>query len=176
MTGLILGGADCLWDDLAQANELVPPLERVYIATNAAGIGWPIVDHWVSLHPDLFQAWGIIRSEMWPATANSYTTWTRSAAVGQAERIVQHWDDGSTGLLAVSVASTLRVEGVIGRVILCGVPMEGRPHFNDHDMWGSEPWPEADAKWPAWERSLWRMEGWVTSMSGRTRELLGAPA
>lgn len=93
--------------------------------------------------------------------------------------VIKHWGGGSSGLLAVAVAYEMGAD----QVVLCGVPMTERPHFpesEEHD--GEGDWVHADSHWRAWKRKLRRddhrsryLQENVRSMSGRTREVLGAP-
>lgn len=56
--------------------------------------------------------------------------------------------------------------------VLCGMPMDERPHF--HGGRGRRAWTDADFHWDVWLRFR-HLLGRARSMSGRTRELLGAP-
>lgn len=165
---LILGGAETLWDDVDGALQLTGGAwpGRV-VAVNEAGVHWEgDLHHWVSYHPEHMQGWAERRA------ANGYrgdfTTWARRMEPW-VDRQAPHWDGGSSGLLAVAVCHELGME----RVILCGVPIERRPHFHDRD--DGRPWKYADTHWRKWKKAAPKMAGWVRSMSGRTRDLLGEP-
>lgn len=154
MNALVLGGAACLWDDL----RALGPFRGVVIATNEAGVYYPHrVGHWATLHGEKLSRWmsergyrgGNMDFHAWPAPFPG-------------------WDKGSTGLHAVAVALLgLDCENVT----LCGVPMNDDPYF-----FGRDSWQKAHVHWPEWEALLPEMEGRVFSMSGRTRDLLGAPS
>jgi len=74
---------------------------------------------------------------------------------------------GSSGLFAARVGlEVLKYE----RVVLCGIPMEATAHFNR-----PEPWADAIPSRQGWLEALPVLKGKVFSMSGWTRELLGAP-
>jgi hypothetical protein len=75
---------------------------------------------------------------------------------------------GSSGLFACEVA--IKVLDVT-RIVLCGIPMHDEPHFFGGDVWRSGP-----AYWHEWLKALPHIEDNVRSMSGRTKELLGAPS
>lgn len=177
---LILGGADCVWEDVGAARALVR--DPVFIAVNDAGAHWEgHLDHWVTLHPEKLVgkyhhtynrdslSWERQRAER--GYPGGYETWSRRNP-GWVDYIIGHWGAGSSGLYAVTVALHLGL-----RAILCGVPMDARPHFA-----GATGAEDEDGNWAEWEqhRSKWRdkrhvIAGRVKSMSGWTRELLGAP-
>lgn len=74
---------------------------------------------------------------------------------------------GSSGLYAVK----LLMDRGFRKVVLAGVPMDAAGgHFFDPAEWG-----EVSSFWQVWLEQLPRLEDKVKSMSGRTRELLGAP-
>ncbi|MFP3947088.1 MAG: hypothetical protein ACLFWG_00025 [Longimicrobiales bacterium] len=175
---MILGGAECLWDDVAELERMVGGVwPGVVIAVNNAGVDWDRpLDHWVSMHPEKFHReckpgkggeW--IRRRRERGHPDGYVTWARREVPTLADRQVEVWAGGSSGLLAVAVADILNCP----LAVLCGVPMDRRPHY--HDVWDGKPWVHADAHWPAWTSNEDRLQGWVRSMSGRTREFLGYP-
>lgn len=203
MRALILGSGYCLWDDVEEVERLVGrEWDGLVIACNDAGVLWPrFLDHWVTMHPEQYRLWPNTKvglREEWAAAGRApeaYDDWaqTRPGWVEQramlghpdgfvrwarrnpdmVDRIVQTWGGGSSGLLAVATAEKLGAT----HAILCGMPMDRTPHVNDHHKCGSDPWMAADNHWRAWVRSKARrrMETWVRSMNGRTREHLGAP-
>lgn len=74
---------------------------------------------------------------------------------------------GSSGLYAVK----LLMDRGFDRIILAGVPMQASgAHFFD-----PKDWDEVDAFWQTWLDQANRINGIVKSMSGRTREIFGAP-
>jgi hypothetical protein len=144
---LVIGGAACVFNDLAAAQSL--GAYSITVAVNDIGDFLPSAPTArVSLHPDKFPG-AISPIDDFPEL------WTAGTSTG------------SSSLFAVRYAiEKLKAD----KVVLCGVPMDRQPHF-----YGGEPWHGADAMWPAWEAALPFMAGRVRSMSGRTRELLGAP-
>lgn len=179
MKALVLGGAACVWEDLAALEALYGRAwDGLVIAVNDIGVHWPRrLDHWASLHPENFRADRRHPERLgWPAQRDArghpggYITWGRRRGI--ADRVLAPWGGGASGMYAVTVAYEI---GCM-RVVLCGVPMDDRPHFAEstaHDP--AAPWTAADMHWRQWEKHADRMRGWVTSMSGRTRELLGTP-
>jgi hypothetical protein len=164
LTALVLGGADTLAQDRAQALELFQP--DLIIACNHAARDEPgRVDHWVSMHPDLFPKWiGARRAAGRPEAGRYWHPRHRPCPVPATA--IENWG-GSSGLLCVAVAYELGV----GRIVLAGVPMLKTARHYDDDRH----WLEARQYWPAWERWAPRMQGRVRSLSGWTADLLGRP-
>lgn len=170
MIALVLGGAGCLWEDVEAASALIHPADCLIVAVNDAGVWWPgRLDAWVTMHADEMPYRIRKRTELGhPA---GFTTWTRPYPRGMedreahCDRVIGGWGGGSSGLVAVGVAIQHRCS-----VILCGVPLDERPHFN---------------RTGAWEGAAGFREGWtdrsealaplVRSLSGWTRETFGAP-
>lgn len=168
LTAVVLGGAACLHDDLARALKLFTP--DVWIATNHAGRDTPgIVDHWVSMHPDLMPRWIAERARASREPAGQlWTAWRRrQPTLPDLEfKVVENWG-GSSGMLAVTVA----LEVGCDRIVLCGVPMDAKQgHYND-----PKPWKDALQYRKAWMDRAPGLSPKVRSMSGDTREWLGAP-
>lgn len=178
---LILGGASCVWDDVLAMEEVYgKPWDGLVIAANDVGSHWPRdLHHWVSLHPSKFARWMELRGKHHQLACDGITTWSQvSRWSGRrnyqplAQQEVTPWAGGSSGMLAVQVASEL---GVVG-VVLCGIPMTRTPHFSETTERFHRVWVGADGHSRAWKDQRARMVGWVKSMSGFTEELLGAPS
>jgi hypothetical protein len=170
---LILGGAACLWEDVGAALTLLgaPPATEneaswpagPVIATNEAGAAWAgCLDHWVTRHPEKLGTWQALRRVR--GYPDGYEVCSNQAWSG-VDVVIAPW--GSTsGLLAVARARGLGVR----RAVLCGIPMTVTAHFFD-----AKPWRNAGNAWRGWAANEHKMRGWVRSMSGRTRDMLGAP-
>lgn len=162
---VILGGADCVWSDLDNAQALFTP-DAVIACNHAARDYYGFVDHSVTMHPD-------IRDRLWiPAR--------RAAGLPDAGQLwhPRHrgaWPGstpieskgGSSGMLCIRVALELGFD----KIVLCGVPMAKlNRHYDDH-----RPWIEARQYHNVWLREAPALQGRVKSMSGWTREVFGAP-
>lgn len=168
---IVLGGAATLRDDQVVLAGLECARMPTFIGVNDGG--WAHsgrLDHWVTLHPELMEPRLAKRAN------KDYELWTKpyTPAKNQRERLpfwdrfqhnLGHWGVGSSGLFAVTVALHLGFQ----RIVLCGVPMDNGPNVN-----GNEDWQEHTIHRPGWLHHAHRM-GAVRSMSGWTRELLGAP-
>jgi hypothetical protein len=163
---LVLGGADSLFDDMEGALRLVR--DPVIVACNNAGFMVERLDHWATLHPEELP-W---REERRRANGypDRYVTWTRPYPSGMKDREAGHrtlagWEGGSSGMFAVGVALE-----VADRAILCGIPMDTRPHFDRVSGWET-----AEKYRDAWREKRSAMQKRARSMSGWTAELLGKP-
>lgn len=168
---LIMGGARCLWDDLAALGDW--PHDRM--AVNDIGSHWrDTLRHWVTLHPTYLPGWMHYRHGH--NYGNQGHVFTHTIAGRDGDQHVQHkWPildiGGSSGLFGVFTALLMGYE----RVVLAGMPMDGQPHYFD------PPWSEGAGLEGGAEEIVWReqagrtFEGRVKSLSGRTRDWLGAP-
>lgn len=164
LTALVLGGANCLADDKAAALALFDP--DLIVACNHAGRDDPgRIDHWATMHPELFPMWlRARRAAGRPEAGKLWHARHRPTTVGSEP--IESWG-GSSGLLCVSVAIHLGAT----HVVLAGVPMDKRnAHYDKPGLW-----TEARQYWPSWERHRAAMQGRVKSMSGWTHNLLGGP-
>lgn len=171
----VLGGAKTVWADLKEAKELAIP--HTYIATNETGRDFiDFLPHWCTLHTEKITAWYMQRinwrckgdgdiGQFW--TSNVKTLPNNDFLTPLSFRHVQSWD-GSSGLLAITVALALGYQ----KIILCGVPLDKKAgHYFSPD----EPWMDGPRYRHAWIKHKGDMEGRVKSMGGWTQSLLGAP-
>lgn len=171
---LVLGGADCVWDDLFDLETMLGEAWRgIVIGVNDVGCVWHRrLDHWCTLHPPYLRAWKEIRHTN--GFPGGYVCWTSSVVSSHkgVDHTVQGWGSGSSGWLALGVA-----KGVgCSKVVLCGVPLEVRPHFAESvEHQPDEPWIMARSHYTEWRKRRNEVQGWVRSMSGMTKKLLGAP-
>jgi len=173
-TCLILGGASCLHDDIAAYDG---PMDGV-VACNDAGMIWPGgLDAWISLHPQLFTLKRWIDKRQGPPArrlfahkeADKDTQRSRYPAGLEFTdyRFPGQTHSGSSGLFAAKVAL---IDLGFDRAVLCGVPMDPRPHFFDATDWKS-----AEGFRSAWLAVPQEYRDRMRSISGWTRTLLGAP-
>lgn len=169
-TAVVLGGAACVWAD---AVDYAGPWDGT-VAANDIGVVWPDrLDAWCSMHPEKLRKWaaerqssGLIRAPLWshrqavPAGA----PWLGHITPAQFGPKIRA---GNSGLFAAKIAM---VDLGFDRVVFCGCPMEPTPHF-----YGGEAWRDAEPHWADWLQLPPEWRARMRSMSGRTRELLGAP-
>lgn len=172
-TALVLGGAKCVWADIAKAVK-VTRFQGV-LACNHIGIVFPRrLDAWCSLHPDQFGAWCALREARGLSRHKRLYGQTGAAYVTQAVPVTLTPMDfpgqamnGTSSLFACKVAL---IDLGFDRVVLCGAPMEDGPHFyGDHGL------PHASQHRAGWLEALPHIRDRVRSMGGWTRDLLGAP-
>lgn len=172
---LVLGGAACVWEDLIEARGL-GTFDAV-CAINEAGAYYPgQVDVWASLHPEKFHIWARLRQEFGHSRAFTYAAHANNTHQGRPKAWpLDHVTDyrwpgmsssGSSGLFAVKVM----MEQGFDRIVLCGVPMNADPHFFD-----ARAWNEYTSFVDGWKVALPHVRDFARSMSGQTREWLGAP-
>ena len=170
----VVGSARCVWDDLAELGDF----KGHRMAVKQMGLylrgGF---EHWAGFHGERFQWWVPLAGYRIDGDLNtSPRKWkpTRRAMTHSDEKnpeVQQVWPmsqarSGTSGLFAAKVAVLLGYDPVI----LCGIPMDGsgrfydRPGFIGNTIDGLE----------EWERCAPIFDGRVRSMSGHTRELLGA--
>lgn len=169
----VLGGAKTLREDWDNALKLTNA--HTYIATNETGrdFNGPL-PHWVTLHTEKITKWYEERimqtgdvpvGQFW--TSNIKTLPNNNLLNPYMFKHVTSWD-GSSGLLAVTVALALGYR----KVILCGVPLDKKAgHYFSPDV----PWMDGPRYRHAWITHQDEMYGFVKSMSGWTKALLGAP-
>lgn len=167
---LILGGAECVYEDLQLAiKDFGQP--DVVVAVKDIWIEYPKVDHVATFHIDRIPRELIRRRAL--GYADPKVIWTYKGVreprgIGIEVRKM-HMRGGSSGLLGAFVALQVADRGV-----LAGIPMNpGMRHY--HNRKGGKAWGEARIYTPHWEHNLHFLTDRIKSMSGWTREKLGAP-
>lgn len=182
MKALVLGGAASVWTDVEASRELLGrEWWDIVVAANDIGCHWPHrLDHWATLHPEKMAAWiGARATNGHPPAGRIWTRTGRAVPTGRYRvrieaSMIKSPPGGSSGLLAVWVA----FDAGCDRLVLCGMPMDPSAHFKESTVHVKDrKWSSADSHWRAWTRegTLKELRGKVRSMSGRTREKLGAP-
>lgn len=165
MLAAVLGGARGVWAELAELETLIGQRPDLIVGTNDAGVVYPgHLDAWATLHHERFAEWRSRR-----AGNSDYRAIIHAPFPGldDAEIVPERWS-GSSGLYAAQVAlDNLGASGVV----ICGVPLDAdRAHF-----FNGAPWTDADVFRRGFEAALPVIRDTVRSMSGWTRDLLGAP-
>jgi hypothetical protein len=159
---LILGGAPCVWDDLAAAEKLLVGSRRLVVATNSAGFLYRgRIDAYATLHPENLAAWR--KKRRGNADYRAF-----AAGVGaDAEVVPERWP-ASSGGYGLQVA--LYELGATA-AILCGVPLESAAgHLVQPGAWSP---PTTYRR--AFAMALPEIGGRVRSMGGWTQEVFGEP-
>lgn len=171
---LVVGSARGVWEDLRAASALF--VERpVTLAVNAMVAFLPrVIDHAVSHHGQaLVHLLGYRRCVVGlspEAREGPVVTHSTQAAAG-VDRVWPEFKAGDSSLLAARIALALGC----ARVILAGVPLDASGRIHDDPAAGA-PFDYGHLYRPVWEATRAELAGRVVSMSGFTRELLGAPA
>lgn len=186
-TCAVIGGASNAWDDFRALEELVGGTwGGLVICVNDMMVHWPHrMDAAVTLHPeklakedpDHSEGWSWVRQRAEAGLPAGYVTFARRRP-DLVHEVVQHWGGGSSGAYGVTIAHHLGSE----KTVLCGIPLDARPCFEES---GVEHTVSEHLKGyrRAWERRLSRphrphgryLRDHTRSISGWTRELLGAP-
>lgn len=163
---LICGAARCLWDDLAALG----PWDGHIMAVNRAGIDLPREpEHWAIGDSRWAQFLVPLRGCAFDVE-NGYARPrpTYRGRVHSTRRdlyVTDVWDESASGtssFFAVKIARKLPYS----EIVLAGVPMDESGHYYDP--------PDKSNVYHGMFDHWSRIEG-VTSLSGRTRALLGAP-
>lgn len=176
-TCLVLGGADCLEADLAAYQGDIDGV----VACNIGGVVWPgDLDAWVTLHANQWvnnrHNWLLDRaSRGYPSPLALYTHQMPDPKF-EAEGIKltdYHFPEigksGSSGMFALKVAL---VDLGFDNAVLCGMPMDERPHALDREKL---PWNSYQNFRGIWADMPDAYCERTRSMSGWTKTLLGPP-
>jgi len=166
LIAVVLGGASGVWDEYAAVTVMLGSAPEIVVACNDAGAVFPgRLDGWATLHSEKLAKWQALRSR------RDYRAFTIKGHhdLGEGVEIVVERFKGSSGLYAAQIA--MDAFGASG-VILCGVPLWPE---NGHFFSPDRPWPEAELYRRGFKAALPVIRAPVRSMSGWTRELLGAP-
>ena len=174
--GIVLGTAPCMWDDWeAWAMGPAPPEGWDVIAVNGAGFMYldPIAI-WCSVHGKYLTEWIEKRRETGASMDfKAYGNFGRYDERGDVIEWNKPNGNGSSGLYAVLLALELGYE----RLVLCGVPLQGQERYDYKEDPSTVITAQTDYKHyhTGWNMHRDLLRGKVRSMSGWTRELLGAP-
>lgn len=170
---MVMGTGYTLWDDLTKVWELH---KGHLMAVNRVILDFcDPLEHAVGCHPHELLLFGLWRRSAYPTHEHMYT---HSCCIHDIPSYEEHlipqflWDfkgyyNGSSTLYGVLAGLEMGYE----EVILAGVPMEGGYYCNP--FWSFD---YKDAFMDDWEKAKKNVfDGRVTSLSGLTRELLGAP-
>jgi hypothetical protein len=196
-TLLVVGSAPCLYTDVDTARELFPSAEVMTI--NDACGALPNIEHMLAGHTIKAEAFVAYRKEKFPnePTPRVHASWHRVAEAPKTDYpSVTDWWSGDVVTGAASVGKAIRIGFKLGfdRVVLCGCPMNGGGYFNSHEVdrlqkpfylygkcarIGSDKQQNNRSivryrdKFATLAKTEWA--GRVFSMSGWTKEVLGAP-
>jgi len=168
---LIVGGARCVWDDLAALGDAAWP--GVRCAVNDIGAHYRgRIHHWVSLHPEHFFP-GFVKYRLGHNYGDRSHVHTHSARAAPGVEVVWPMPSpgGASGLYAVFVMLLLGH----APIVCAGLPLDGQGHYFDPPGLDDGRFGRADELVWRWARDH-VFQGRVTSLSGFTRELLGGGA
>lgn len=165
---VVLGTAECWHEDFAKFRERHSGPFDVFAVNAAVWLYDDPINYAVTLHPEEMPAHLERRVGNIPQL---WTSLSKQSKVDDSWSVVGHWGPGSSGLFAVTVALHLGYT----RVLLCGVPMDPRPHAEGASpKWEGGPWKDHEIHREGWTHHQDKL-GCVRSMSGWTQALLGGP-
>lgn len=174
---LICGSGRCLWDDLERLGEWPGDM----MCVNLCGIFIPRKpQHWVSLHADFFQWMLPLRQQLGDVTFSAEGVHVghviHTHSIQHCAGVMHVWPklfvppgEGGSGMGAIRIGFGLGYESCV----LAGMPMDGSGYFYDPPQPTHNHTGFFDAVRNA--HISGELRGRVKSLSGRTRELLGAP-
>lgn len=173
-TIVVCGTARCLWDDMEKLSrkESFSGWDNVSVMTvNQAVMHLGRrVDHAYSNHGDLLEHWLAVAPDV-NGKPQGHTCYDK----GNGLRRWPWEGHGTSSLNAVYTVLALEFD----RVILCGIPLDDSGHYYDPPRIGSNftnEVPDRNGGLRYWKDARQsRFGGRVSSMSGRTRDLLGEP-
>ena len=175
---LVVGGARCVWNDIR-------PFHAEYggkfggkfdvICVNDVGMHFPgPVKHLYSNNHLFLEKWKSARRDQFVST---YGAIKLTHSQQQGGNVTWPWPgSGTSGLGAVYTALALGYDPVI----ICGIPLDDSGHYFDMSETRSSFTKQVPLKGSGvikyWHKAREDVfQGRVTSMSGRTRDLLGSP-
>lgn len=176
---LVLGGGEGMLNEVRDFYDLgIAPHTVIAINDALTEYPWP-VDYAATLHPNKLYRdeprWLLTRHQAGytgPHTVIGHPQAKEKLAMPDwVELVLAHerWH-GSSGLYAVQAAMDRGASGIV----LCGVPMDKRPHLGgERKSWWQNQCPNYARDWSG--KAYNDLKHRVRSMSGWTRELLGPP-
>lgn len=158
---IILGGAANVLEDYHLAQQFGPHIQIIAVNDMIAEFRGRIQCA-ASLHADKLCGW--ISQRTYRKLNKPDMIWSTGGVT--ATHTTKDWG-GSSGLFAVKVAIEMGYE----KIILCGVPM----HVDGNHILRKIPWHACNQFQWVWNYRQHEINNRVRSMSGYTRELLGAP-
>ncbi len=163
---LIMGGGRRLWDDVAR----VHPWSGDVMAVNDVGQFWHgAVAHWATLHPEYLPGWRFYRQRHCYGEGKLPICHAPKVKEGvdQAWQLQRY--GGTSGLFACWIGLMLGYS----EIVLAGLPMDNGGHFFDPPWVGTDNEDRGIAI--EWDEAVPLFAGRIKSLSGRTRDWLGAP-
>jgi len=181
---VVCGDASCVWDDLekfgcADTSTFKGRIKKdgwEFMAINKIGETFPgHLHHWYSNQPNYLNTFIAARRPEYAPEFSPFWV-THSCNSGADYRWPWH-GGGTSGLGGTLVAVALGYD----RVMLCGLPLDDSPHNGEPHWRKSNFTREASGSINNDQNTYWKraiaegFDGKVKSMSGRTKEWMGAP-
>jgi ubiquinone/menaquinone biosynthesis C-methylase UbiE len=163
---IVVGGAECVWDDVARACELCAEagVAPEFFVVNDMIPEFPGHITACTLHPDKLASWLVQRGNAKLPIPSQCWSHTNGGSHSSVTNRLKDWG-GSSGLFAFQVAR----EHGHDKVLFCGVPMT----VTDKHFVRKANWSACSAFTRQWENHKGDIVPYARSMSGWTATLLG---
>ncbi len=180
-TALVVGCAECVWRDVEAAEDLCT-FDAVY-CVKLAGVYWPRkFDVWATLHPEWMADYVAKRKARnlpngFQTVAPAFPDISEVHKDHPVDRRVSYRFPGMSGSASSGIyGAKVALDDGFERVVLAGIPMTQTLAMREHPKFGRQPWVELGSFTAGFKEATPRLLGCVTSMSGLTRDILGAPS
>lgn len=172
---LVAAGGHTLKKDLEKAKIIADRFGfkfTTFVGVNDFGAEWPVeLDYFATLHPEKLPMWKEKRKALGLNTNCTFVTRHHSTVEIRDGGLTTFQKDkdwgGSSGLFGVQVAATI---ANADKIILAGIPMDNGSHYNSE-----KPWQHFEFYRRGWTMRKDFFAPLTRSLSGWTRDLLGAP-
>lgn len=177
---LVVGSAACIWDDVRAARAMAQ-FDAV-CCVKRVGIEWPErFGVWAGLHPEYMREYEARRrAKGFPdgyeivCPPDNELGEPGKGIAGIHRRVGYRWPGMNASAGSGIYGAKVMLDAGY-RVVLAGIPMDEQPHFIRHETCGTGPWAHRAAFLEGLRLAAAHMRGRVKSMSGLTKEILGAP-
>jgi hypothetical protein len=152
---LVMGSSSRLWPDLQALAQITGDGRWPWTVIGVNMAGWAYLRESLR-YPMGFKSWG-----------GRWVTGSTDEDHEEVDEVLDVDRVGSSGMLAVDIARK-RLEA--DRIVIAGMPVDATRRFYDF-----RPWDSALTYQVRWRESIEDFDGRVRSMSGFTKEILGAP-
>jgi hypothetical protein len=172
---LVIGCSANVWEEVKAAQELTT-FDAIY-CVKLAGVHWKGGRFiWATLHPEFMNDYEAQRKALGLHSDYEIVA-PLSSEVGMhgskgniARRVSYRYPGMDSSASSGGYAAKVALEDGYDRVVLAGVPMDSSSHFSR-----GKPWLQRDSFTIGFNKSVPHFAGRVRSLSGWTKEILGAP-
>jgi hypothetical protein len=168
-SAIVIGGADCVWDDVKAARALFEP-DAFAVLNDMVPCWSERIDYLCSLHPEKVADWLNHRAKNGYQFRGEVWCHKNAGPRGLVHKGVDRTTDDWAGSSSLFAAKVL-IEERFDKIVLCGCPLVSEAGH----IARKRHWMAAHAFRSGWKRNHSKIADKVRSMGGWTREFLGAP-